>query len=171
MDPTQITDRPRLLLAGFSFFGDPFAFSDGWSMDNEIGRLWQRFMAFLAAHEQQLPGMTPERAMFEVHVEHPETRSQGRFEVFTGIAIEGFEALPVELVVKVLPPTTYAIFTLCGEAIIGDWGQRIYQEWLPQSAYCPAYPYSFQYYDERFKGLDRIEESVLDVYIPVAPRG
>ena len=170
MEPTRIIERPRLWLAGFDFFGDPFAFSDGWSMDNEIGRLWQRFMTFFAAHDNHIPGMTGEQAMVEVHVEHPETRSKGVFEVFVGVPVEACDALPVELVVKVLPPVQYAIFTLRGEAITGDWGRDIYQEWLPRSAYREAYPFSFQYYDERFKGLERVEESVLDVYVPVAPR-
>jgi predicted transcriptional regulator YdeE len=169
IEPTRIIERPRLRLAGFSFYGDPFAFSDGWSMDNEIGRLWQRFMAFFAAHDNHIPGMTEEQAMFEVHVEHPETRSKGLFEVFVGVPVGAWDALPVELVVKVLPPVRYAVFTLRGEAITGDWGRDIYREWLPQSAYRVAYPYSFQYYDDRFKGLDQVAASVLDVYVPVAP--
>lgn len=170
MEPTRIIERPRLWLAGFSFYGDPFAFSDGWSMDNEIGRLWQRFMAFFAAHDEYIPGMTEEQAMFEVHIEHPETRSKGLFEVFVGVPVEDLDGLPVELVVKALPPVRYAVFTLRGETITSDWGKDIYQEWLPQSDYREAYPYSFQYYDARFKGMDRVEESVLDIYVPVAPR-
>jgi predicted transcriptional regulator YdeE len=170
IEPAKVIERTRLLLAGFSFFGDPFAFSDGWSMDNEIGRLWQRFRVFFDAHDQHLPGMTDEDAMFEVHLEHPETQSKGLFEVFVGVPVEGLGDLPVELVVKVLPSTPYAVFTLRGTAITGDWGREIYQEWLPQSAYREAYPYSFQYYDERFKGLEQIEESILDIYVPVAPR-
>ena len=170
IEPTHIVERSRLLLAGFSFFGDPFALSDGWSMDNEIGRLWQRFMAFFEAHDQQVPGMTDEQAMFEVHIEHPETRSKGLFEVFVGVAVDELGTLPVELVVKVLPPTQYAVFTLRGQAITGDWGKQIYQEWLPQSEYRVTYPFSFQYYDERFKGLHQLDESTLDIYVPVAPR-
>jgi AraC family transcriptional regulator len=170
MEPTRMIKRPRLRLAGFSFYGDPFAFSDGWSMDNEIGRLWQRLMTFLAAHDDHIPGMTDEQAMFEVHIEHPETRSKGLFEVFVGVPVDELDGLPVELVVKVLPPVRYAVFTLRGTIITSDWGKDIYQEWLPQSGYREAYPYNFQYYDERFKGMDRVAESVLDIYVPVAPR-
>ena len=36
-----------MLLVGLSFFGDPFKSSAGWTEENEIGRLWVRFMAFL----------------------------------------------------------------------------------------------------------------------------
>jgi predicted transcriptional regulator YdeE len=38
---------------------------------------------------------------------------------------------------------------------------------LPDAGYEMTGDYSFQRYDERFKGMDRIAESVLDVYIPV----
>jgi hypothetical protein len=30
-----------------------------------------------------------------------------------------------------------------------------------------SYKYGIQYYDDRFKGLDKIEESTLDVYVPI----
>jgi hypothetical protein len=40
----RIEDRPLTILAGLSFFGDPFAQSAGWTEENEIGRLWTRFM-------------------------------------------------------------------------------------------------------------------------------
>ncbi len=46
MEP-KITDRERISLAGLSFFGDPFKEKGGWTGENEIGRLWKRFMAYL----------------------------------------------------------------------------------------------------------------------------
>ena len=75
--------------------------------------------------------------------------------------------MPVELLVKVLPPATYAVFTMRGQQIISDWHHAIYHQWLPQSGYQIAGGYSFQFYDHRFKGLDNVDESVLDVYMPV----
>jgi hypothetical protein len=39
-------------LAGMSFFGDPFTSHAGWTEENEIGRLWQRFQA----HVETQPG-------------------------------------------------------------------------------------------------------------------
>jgi predicted transcriptional regulator YdeE len=167
MEPTRIIERPRLVLAGFSFYGDPFAFSDGWSMENEIGRLWQRFLAFFEDHSHHISGVVDAEAMFEVHVEHPETPEKGEFEVFVGVEVDDLTTLPVQLVVKILPPTHYAIFTLRGEEITSDWGRRIYEEWLPSSPYDVVLPYGFQYYDDRFKGLDHVEDSLLDVYVPV----
>jgi len=49
MEPTMIEKRQMILL-GFSFFGDPFKISGGWTEENEIGRLWKRFMAYLSKH-------------------------------------------------------------------------------------------------------------------------
>jgi hypothetical protein len=38
---------------------------------------------------------------------------------------------------------------------------------MPSSGYCQSHEYVIQYYDQRFKGLDKIEESMLDAYVPV----
>ena len=38
---------------------------------------------------------------------------------------------------------------------------------MTRSGYERAYPYGFQLYDDRFKGVERIDESTLDVYVPV----
>jgi len=96
-----------------------------------------------------------------------ETAAKGLFDIFAGVEIENLDDVPVELLVKVLPPTRYAVFTLQGEEITSDWSRLIYQEWLPVSGYESAYQYNFQYYDERFKGIDKIAESAIDVYVPV----
>ena len=53
MEP-KIVDSDRMLLLGLDFFGDPFQSSSGWTEENEIGRLWQRFMAFLTRAGQPI---------------------------------------------------------------------------------------------------------------------
>ncbi len=166
MEPT-IIERGQILLIGFSFFGDPFQVSSEWTEENEIGRLWNRLMAFLAVSGDSIKHVKADVG-YELHVEHPETAAKGHFEVFVGLEIESLEAAPVELLVKILPATKYAVFTLRGQQINGDWPHYIYQEWLPGSGYQAAYRYNFQYYDQRFKGLDRLDESQIDVYVPIS---
>lgn len=166
MEPT-IIERGQIMLIGFSFFGDPFQASSEWTEENEIGRLWHRLMAYLAEHGGSLKHLKPDVG-YELHVEHPETAAKGHFEVFVGLEIERLEAAPVELLLKILPATQYAVFTLRGQQINSDWPRTIYQEWLPGSGYQAAYPYNFQYYDQRFKGLDRLDESEIDVYVPIS---
>jgi predicted transcriptional regulator YdeE len=66
-----------------------------------------------------------------------------------------------------LPACKYAVFTFRGEEIAGDWSAAIYADWMPGSGYEQAHPYSFQLYDHRFKGVDSLADSVLDVYVPI----
>ncbi len=169
MEPV-IIDRPRMILVGFGFFGDPFGISTAWSEENEIGRLWMRFMAYLSVSGERIRHLSGERVMYEVHVYHPETAETGEVEVFVGLEVEELDELSPELLAKILPPTCYAVFTLHGEEIVSDWPLLIYNEWLPASGYQNAHPYSFQRYDERFQGMDRVEDSVLEVYVPICQR-
>jgi predicted transcriptional regulator YdeE len=155
-----------MILVGFSFFGDPFAESDGWTEENEIGRLWNRFMAYMADHRDAIQGAKDEDVAYEVHVESAETTSKGYREVFVGVEVESLIDVPVELLVKILPPATYAIFTLKGDQIASDWSTSI-GEWLRHSPYEPVGNYGIQRYDERFQGVENLSASELDVYVPV----
>jgi predicted transcriptional regulator YdeE len=165
MQPT-IVHKDEIILMGMSFYGDPFQTSAGWTEENQIGRLWQRFMAYLGEHAEKIRHPLPVPASYEVHVYGPETMTKGLFEVFVGLAVEKLEAVPADLLVKFLPPTNYAVFTLQGEQIASDWHVEI-DSWIQSAGYRHAHPFSFQYYDERFKGLDQLSDSQLDVYMPV----
>jgi len=168
VEPTRWETR-QLTLLGFGFFGDPFQISGGWTEENEIGRLWSRFMAYLTQNQERLPPSTANDVCYELHVEHPETMQTGEFEVFVGFEVEALADVPVEMMVKILPQATYAVFCLEGAKISADWSQEIL-EWMIEAGYERAYPYGLQRYDERFKGLDRIDESILEVYVPLVAR-
>jgi predicted transcriptional regulator YdeE len=167
MEP-KIVHLDQIILAGFSFFGDPFAESSGWTEENEIGRLWNRFMVYLSQHRDRLQDVKEEGVAYEVHVESEETATKGHQEVFVGLAVERATDVPVELLVKVLPPATYAVFTLRGEQITGDWS-AIIGAWLNQAPYEPLGSYGFQRYDERFQSIDQLSASTLEVYVPLNP--
>jgi AraC family transcriptional regulator len=167
MEP-RIVERGRIILVGFSFFGDPFAESAGWTEENEIGRLWNRFVAYLTPHRHRINHVVDDTVAYEVHVESEETASKGHREVFVGVEVAQLDELPVELLVKTLPPATYAVFTLQGQEIASDWS-RMMSDWMLDAGYTSAHPYGFQLYDRRFKGLDHLEASQLDVYVPVRP--
>ena len=165
MEPNRI-NHEALLLAGLSFYGDPFTNSDPWSQENQIGRLWARLMQFIKDHEGDFARDPHGLPYFEVHLFGPETETHGLFEVFVGLEITNIERLPLGLVAKRLPACEYAIFTLEGQAILGDWEREILN-WLEENRLQEADPYNFQYYDERFKGLDPVDGSVIDVYVPI----
>ncbi|MDY0020628.1 MAG: GyrI-like domain-containing protein [Anaerolineae bacterium] len=170
MEPL-IIEKERLLLVGFSFFGDPFATSGDWEEENEIGRLWSRFMAYMERRGKEIaPLLHAPGVGYELHITHAETPAKGHYEVFVGVEAVSLDGLPVDLLVKVLPPTQYAVFTLKGEEITGDWTRTIYREWLPASGYQEAYPYMFERYDERFKGMEHLTTSEIEVHVPVKPQ-
>jgi predicted transcriptional regulator YdeE len=169
MEPTAIIRKKRLLLAGLSFFGDPFGASAEWTEENEIGRLWSRFMAYMAAQRDGRPFAANPGTGYEVHLHHLETPRTGFFEIFVGAEVTALEAVPVELVIKALPAAQYAVFTLTGQAIASDWSRAI-EAWMAANGYRSAYRYGFQLYDQRFKGMDRLDESVIDAYVPIIAR-
>ena len=157
---------------GLSFYGDPFEFHAGWDEENHIGRLWKRYMEYLSGHPDVFNNLGKPDGMYELCVYNEESREKGLLEIFVGMACSPQDVanIPVDLLVKVLPDTQYAIFTFSGEEISSDW-EKVLQDWLATSGYQSTASYNFQYYDERFKGMDRLAESVLEVYVPIKKAG
>lgn len=168
MEP-KVVHCEQIILVGFSFYGDPFAASGGWTEENEIGRLWARFFAYLEQHGSEIPPTACQDTSYELHITHDETLEKGHYEVFVGIQSPTIEDLPPQLSVKVLPAGQYAAATLRGSEITSDWAQGIYQEWLPKAGYVPVHDFMYELYDQRFKGLDQLDHSEVDIYIPVGP--
>jgi len=160
----EIVKKDEIVLAGFSFFGNPFSSSGEWTEDNEIGRLWKRLMDFVKINP--IPGMVPGIG-YEMCVEHPETENKECFEVFVGIPVSIETALAPQLCLKILPPSRYARFTLQGKAIVGDWTEQMLSSWLPEAGLQSSGAFNLQYYDHRFKGMENLEESEVDVLIPI----
>jgi predicted transcriptional regulator YdeE len=104
--------------------------------------------------------------MYEVHIYGIETRSKGYFEVFVGEEVNTAQ-LPVTLNSKFIPAADYLKITLVGKEITGDWWHKLDTEIMSPSGPKRNSAYLIQAYDERFKGMDRIEDSILDVYIPI----
>lgn len=168
MEP-KIVATGEMILVGLGFYGDPFRLSGGWTEENEIGRLWKRFMSYLGQHPGCIKHTKGEQVAYELQIYHEDTPRTGEFEVFAGVAVEELEDLPLEFSAKILAPATYAVFTLAGDQIAADYYLKIAAEWLPEAGYGCDYRYSLQCYDERFKGMDNLAESVVDVWIPVHP--
>ncbi len=166
MQPRIIESR-QITLVGMSFYGDPFDTHTGWDEDNQIGLLWKRLFAFFNSNAV-FSSLSKSSVWYEVHIQSDESKVKGLFEVFVGVEciLDWLPQLPPQLLVKNLPSTDYAIFTFEGQQISSDW-EKILDDWMKVSGYQSTGSYNFQYYDERFKGLDRISESILDVYIPI----
>ncbi len=166
---STLVEKPALTLVGFNFFGDPFRSHGGWSEENEIGRLWVRWMAYLESNAGDLPPLADPNVMYEVHVYHAETLQTGEFEVFAGVEIAGIADLPPQVVVKVLPAGRYAVLTLAGEEIVADWTWQLDHEWLPALGVQRQTTFSVLQYDARFKGMggEALAGSEMDTLIPL----
>lgn len=167
----RIVERGPILLVGMGYYGDPFAAASAWDAENEIGSLWKRFMAFLSASPRAI-GERADRDEFfyELHISGPESALTGRYEVFAGVEVRALAAIPILCAAKLLPPADYAVLTLKGEEMAGDWMGRLKSEVAPSLGRELSSAFSFERYDSRFKGMDRLSESELDFYLPLLPK-
>jgi len=166
----RIEARGRIFLVGMGFFGDPFAQASAWDEENAIGSLWKRFFAFMESSPDAIAGRADAATVgYELHIAAPETEKTGCYEVFVGLEVLGLESLPVACAAKILPPMQYAVVTVRGDEIRGDWMGRLYSEIVPGLGRKADESFSFERYDERFKGMDKLGESELEYYIPLVP--
>jgi predicted transcriptional regulator YdeE len=170
----RLVEMGRMILVGMGFYGDPFGRASAWDEDNEIGSLWRRFGAYLAAHPDAIADKeTDEGVGYELHIRSDETPKTGRYEVFVGVQIRSLDSVPLSLSAKILKAADYAAVTVRGAEMEGDWMEKMYRELVPSLGRVadPDAGFSIERYDERFKGMDKLAESVFEYYIPLSPRG
>ena len=127
--------------------------------DIDISGLWQRF----TEQEHQIKHVVGEVG-YELHIEEDK---QPRLHLcLVGFEVSQIDDVPMEYLIKVIPPCKYARFThTFREGDYGDAFVAAYQ-WIENSEYKPAHAYDIQVYDERFKGPDD-PESMIDILIPI----
>jgi len=163
----RIVEKGPIVIAGMDFYGNPFT-EKGWSEGTEIGRLWGRFGAFMEANGDRVKNVVDPNVGFEAHCEPAEYGETKNIYVMVGVEVSAIDELPLELCARVFPATTYAVFTFVGNEITSNWPDRIFKEWMPGSGYEEAHKFLLEVYDgDRFKGVDKLAESELDVYVPI----
>lgn len=67
----EIIDRKKpLKVMGCLFYGDPFHSKGEWSMENEIGLLWQRFGALYEKHKEMIDRYRVDKGVaYEIHIQ------------------------------------------------------------------------------------------------------
>jgi len=163
----RLEKKEKLILAGFGFYGDPFTCNTDWTEENEIGRLWKRMMCYIQKSEDSISKLKKNRKWFELWIENEESRKKGFFDIFVGAQIKSIENIPYDLQIRIIPDAEYAVFTAKGNQISSDWAYEQFKIWLKKSERKSIHRFSIQVYDERFKGLDKLEESELDFYFPI----
>jgi len=162
----KIIDKGRIILIGMNYYGNPFHTEKSWSDKNEIGILWKRAEAFFIEHKKDFEEIINPDEMYEVHIESEETAKTGKFEVMIGAEVNKIENIPLELNIKIIPETTYAVFTLKGDNITSNWAEKIYKEWLMNSDYDLSAKYQIQLYTKKFIGINDPESEVY-IYVPI----
>jgi len=164
----KITDKRKIILVGMDFYGNPYQEAGGWSTQNAIGQLWQRFNSFFTKKKDSIKHLASESG-YELWIDFEGEEDKKNNYIFVGVEVDTLDDLPLELVARILPETRYAIFTLKGDEIRSDWSSKILPEWLPEAGLEQSFTYIFEYYDsQRFKGIND-SNSELDIYVPVKP--
>jgi AraC family transcriptional regulator len=164
---TIILENKVFQLLGCVYYGDPFHEATEWSYENEIGKLWNRFGKLAYKYSNLLRKIALKNEVaYELHLEPEEFMETKNYYVMVGMEIRNFDEIPLEMYVKVLPKTSYLVFstTMDDKFKIGGY---VYRKWIPENNYEQSYPYIIQLYDrKRYKGLDD-PKSEIDWYIPV----
>lgn len=161
----ELVRLDALLLGGMSFYGDPISVKGGWDEENEIGKTARRFFDFISEYPHR-PYSTNNPFMYEVHIYNDETETKGYFEIFFGEEVNTAQ-LPICLSSKYIEASDYLKVTLTGREITSDWWKALDDAFLASNAMKRNFSHIIQVYDERFKGLDKIEDSEMDVYVPL----
>ncbi|MFX0050026.1 MAG: GyrI-like domain-containing protein [Candidatus Hodarchaeota archaeon] len=166
MEPTILEDKIFKFL-GCVFYGDPFHEAVEWSYENEIGKLWFRFMELHKKYFSLLKKISLDSNIaYELHLEPEEYMETRNYFILVGVEIDNIEEVPLEMFVKILPKTKYVFFTTTLENKF-ERGGYIYKKWLPENNYEQAFPYVIQLYDNRrYKGLED-PSSEIDWFIPI----
>ena len=170
----KISEQKQLIILGCNFYGDPFHSAGEWSRENEIGKLWKRFIEnyqkyqFILEKLNILPGKS-----FEIHFEPRDYQQSKKFEVYVGIAIDQIiEEIPLEFVLKILPPTKYASVTTYGSNY--STVEFLFSQWLKsqKTKYKQSYPFLIEYYDNKRFNPNNWEDpkSEIDWWIPVVEK-
>jgi predicted transcriptional regulator YdeE len=169
MEP-RIIEQGEMTIVGMVYYGNLFEEPVDTPEQNEIGKLWTRFSTYCDSHPEAFKHMLDAKVGWELHIGTDEYEETKEYFVMVGVEVSRIEDLPAPTFAKVLPAGRYAVFTLKGEQMTGNWGDAIYQEWLLSSAYEEAYSCTMERYDEDcFKGWGD-PESEVEIWVPVKAR-
>ncbi|MDP3178877.1 MAG: GyrI-like domain-containing protein, partial [Spirochaetaceae bacterium] len=88
-----------------------------------------------------------------------------------GVEVGRSAAPPPLCSLKILPAGDYALVTTRGAEITADWTGELARGFLAPAGRELAGDFSLNVYDRRFKGMDRLGESELDVLLPLKAAG
>jgi len=163
----RFEDVNEKLIIGMNYYGDPFSVGGAWSVDNAIGKLWQRFSTYLSKHAKQILHRVNMDESYECHVMDETFEDTGEYGIMVGLEVSSLTNQPVHLVSKVIPKKKYLVLILRGQDIVSDQQVFINQILKAHPEKSVDSRFFFEKYDKRFKGMNRLEESLVEIYIPL----
>lgn len=167
MEKPQIVEIGPLMLAGVSFFGDPFTYHNEWENENEIGQLWSRFYRLLESQPDFKQQVLSSAIQYEMHLIHPQSRETGAYEVFIGIPVEDPALVPVHFLIKNAPTKRYLQYRVRGQDIMDDIQRMPIAKDAEALGVAVASDYHFVGYDKEFLGMERLDDSTVLIFIPL----
>lgn len=151
----KIVEKPEINLVGMVCYDNP---SSG-----EFAETWHRFMQY----DIDLPARSNTTDSYGLEFYTKEMEQTHKWFYMACVPVDNLEIIPIRMVAKRLPASTYAVYTVRGGLKkLGEGFRYVYDTWLPNSSYKVAHPFDFELYQEgRFKGEE--QDSEIDIYIPV----
>ena len=167
MQEPKFLRNKQFKLLGSIFFGNPFLKAEEWSYDNEIGKLWSRFMKLLKQYSFLLQRLSNSPTIsYELHLEPDDYKQTKEYYVMVAIEVNDGDEVPLDFFIKSLPMSDFLVFTT-RMATRQEQGTYIFQKWMPTNNVFQRYPFILQRYDPmRYRGLED-PTSEIDWLIPI----
>lgn len=157
MEP-KIVELPEFCVVGVAVYGD--------GKSGLFPMAWDMYMRMVKKIELKNP-----KVGYGIEYYTEEFEKERKWFYMACGEVADLQNVPASMVGKVIPAHIYLVFTSKGSLdALHRTFQYAYHEWLPKSKYEVADWYDFEYYDERFKGMDK-PDSEIDIYIPVYDKG
>ncbi len=138
----------------------------------DITKLWTRFNARMG----EIAGRVNPSVAYGIcgnpadeETSQCETTEETEFAEVVCVEADNLDRIPEGMKGTILPGRTYAVFTHKGRLFPNYLQQTyayIYGTWVPRSGYEMHGGFDFEYYDERFTGVDD-PASEMDIYVPI----
>lgn len=129
----------------------------------DLQGLWERFDALESRIYQAVP-----LARYIIFTWGAETELFYKHFMFVGVEITGVQTPPLNVVVKILPPVQYAVFSAWSRELDSVWNYA-FEEWLPQSPYEEP-GFIIQRYDRQRYMQAQPGRREIDIYLPLRPK-
>lgn len=135
--------------------------------NNTIPKMWQDFFPRITEIKHQTNngsyGICEQIPDFDMR----EFSAETEFSEVVSVEVSKFEDIPNGMISKTIPEYTYAVFTHKGSlGTLRDTYDYIYGTWLPNSKYEFGNAEDFEFYNEKFIGIDN-PESEMYIYVPI----